>query len=59
LAGKTALGLGVGITAGIGVLAAVAVAEVTIPAILIFKALGLTGGAIGFLQGTRSLKKSP
>ena len=56
LAGKTALGLGVGITAGVGVLAAIAAAEITIPAALIFNALGLTGGALGFLQGTKTLK---
>jgi hypothetical protein len=56
LAGKTAVGLGVGITVGVGVLAAVAVAEVTIPAVLVFNALGLTGGALGFLHGTRNLK---
>jgi hypothetical protein len=56
LAGKTAAGLGLGITVGIGVLAAVAAAEVTIPAVLIFNALGLTGGALGFLHGTRNLK---
>ena len=56
LAGKTAVGLGVGITVGVGVLAAVAVAEVTIPSVLVFNALGLTGGALGFLQGTRTLK---
>ncbi|MBI4766578.1 MAG: hypothetical protein HY787_18590 [Deltaproteobacteria bacterium] len=57
LAGKTAVGLGVGITAGVGVMAAIAVAEITIPAAIIFNALGLTGGALGFLHGTRSLKK--
>jgi hypothetical protein len=56
LAGKTAVGLGVGITVGVGVLAAVAAAEVTIPAVLVFNALGLTGGALGFLHGTRNLK---
>lgn len=56
LAGKTAVGLGVGITAGVGVLAAVAVAEIAIPSVLVFNALGLTGGALGFLHGTKSLK---
>jgi hypothetical protein len=56
LAGKTAVGLGLGITAGVGVLVAVAVAEVAIPSVLVFNALGLTGGALGFLHGTRSLK---
>jgi hypothetical protein len=56
LAGKTALGLGVGITVGVGVLAAVAAAEVVIPSVLVFNALGLTGGALGFLSGTKTLK---
>ena len=56
LAGKTAVGLGVGITAGIGVVAVIAAAEIVIPAALIFNALGLTGGAIGFLHGTKNLK---
>lgn len=56
LAGKTAVGLGVGITAGVGVMVAVAAAEIVIPTAIIFNALGLTGGALGFLHGTRSLK---
>ena len=56
LAGKTAVGLGVGITAGVGVMAAIAVAEVVIPSVIVFNALGLTGGALGFLHGTRNLK---
>jgi len=29
---------------------------VAIPAILTFKALGLTGGALGFLSGAKDLK---
>lgn len=57
LAGKTALGLGVGVTLGVGTLAAAAIAEVAIPAILTFKALGLTCGALGFLHGARDLKR--
>ena len=56
LAGKTAAGLGVGISLGIGALAVAAIAEVAIPAILTFKALGLTGGALGFLYGAKDLK---
>jgi hypothetical protein len=44
----------VGVTIGIGALAAAAVAEVTIPAILTFKALGVTGGALGFLKGAKN-----
>ena len=53
VAGTTAVGLGVGVTAGVAALAAAAIAEITIPAILTFKALGLTGGALGFLTGAR------
>lgn len=56
LAGKTVAGLGVGISLGIGALAVAAIAEVAIPAILTFKALGLTGGALGFLYGAKDLK---
>lgn len=56
LAGKTAVGLGVGVSLGVGALAAAAFAEVAIPAILTFKALGLTGGALGFLYGAKDLK---
>ena len=56
LAGKTAAGLGVGISLGVGALLVAAIAEVAIPAILTFKALGLTGGALGFLYGAKDLK---
>ena len=56
LAGKTAAGLGIGVSLGIGALLLAAVAEVAIPAILTFKALGLTGGALGFLFGAKDLK---
>jgi hypothetical protein len=56
LAGKTAAGLGLGISLGIGALLVAAIAEVAIPAVLTFKALGLTGGALGFLSGTKDLK---
>jgi hypothetical protein len=58
LAGKTAAGLGVGVSLGIGALATAAIAEVAIPAILTFKALGLTGAALGFLSGAKGLKKT-
>ena len=57
LAGKTAMGLGVGVSLGVGALAAAAIAEVAIPAILTFKALGLTGAALGFISGAKGLKK--
>jgi hypothetical protein len=53
MAGTTAVGLGVGVTVGVGALAAAAIAEVAIPAILMFKALALTGGALGFLKGAK------
>lgn len=56
LAGKTVAGLGLGISLGVGALLLAAVAEVAIPAILTFKALGLTGGALGFLSGAKDLK---
>jgi len=56
LAGKTAAGLGLGVSLGVGALLLAAVAEVAIPAILTFKALGLTGGALGFLSGAKDLK---
>ena len=56
LAGKTVAGLGLGVSLGVGALLLAAVAEVAIPAILTFKALGLTGGALGFLSGAKELK---
>lgn len=49
--GKTAVGLGVGVAAGISLVVAAAAAEVAVPALIILKALGLTGGAFGFLKG--------
>ena len=55
--GKVALGLGAGVCLGVGALATAAVAEVAIPAILTFKALALTGGALGFLKGAKDFKK--
>ncbi len=57
VAGTTAVGLGVGLTLGVGALAAAAIAEIAIPAVLTFKALGLTCGALGLLKGAKSLKK--
>jgi len=53
LAGTTATGLGVGLTLGVGALAVAAVAEIAIPAILTFKAFGLTCAALGFLKGAK------
>ncbi len=55
--GKVALGLGAGVCLGVGALAAAAVAEVAIPAVLTFKALALTGGALGLLKGAKDFKK--
>jgi hypothetical protein len=57
VAGKTVVGLGVGVTMGVGALALAGAAEVAIPAILTFKALGLTGSALGFLHGAKEFKK--
>ena len=56
LAGKTAAGLGLGIATGVGLFLAAGVAEVAIPAILTYKAFGLLGGALGFMQGAKELK---
>lgn len=57
LGGKAAVGLGTGVCLGVGVLAVAAVAEVAIPAILIFKALALTGGALGLVKGAKEFNK--
>ena len=57
MGGKVALGLGAGVCLGVGALAAAAIAEVAIPAVLTFKALALTGGALGLVKGTKDLKK--
>jgi hypothetical protein len=55
--GKMAVGVGAGVCLGVGALVAAAVAEVAIPAILTFKALALTGGALGFLKGAKDFNK--
>ena len=57
IGGKTAVGLGAGLCLGVGALAVAAVAEVAIPALLTFKALALTGGALGLVKGAKDLKK--
>ena len=57
MGGKVVVGVGAGRCLGVGALAAAAVAEVAIPAILTFKALALTGGALGLVKGTKDLKK--
>lgn len=51
--GNTAAGLGVGVVSGIGLVIGAAFAEVAVPAFLVLKALGLTGGAMGFLRGLK------
>jgi hypothetical protein len=51
--GKTVAGLGVGVVTGIGLVVVAAASEVAIPAILVLKAFGLTGGALGFLKGIK------
>jgi len=51
--GKTVAGVGVGVVTGLSLVVAAAVAEVAVPAILLLKALGLTGGAFGFINGLK------
>ena len=51
--GNTTAGLGLGVAAAISLVVVAAAAEVAVPAILVLKALGLTGGAIGFLKGIK------
>lgn len=53
IAGNTAAGLGLGVAVGIGTVIAASIAEVAVPAFLVLKAFGLTGGAFGFLRGVR------
>ena len=57
MGGKVAVGVGAGVCLGVGALAAAAIAEVAIPAVLTFKALALTGGALGLVKGAKDLKK--
>jgi hypothetical protein len=53
IVGKTAAGLGIGIATGISLVVIAAAAEVAVPALLVLKAFGLTGGAFGFLKGIK------
>jgi hypothetical protein len=55
MGGKVAVGVGAGLCLGVGALAAAAVAEIAIPAVLTFKALALTGGALGLVKGAKDL----
>ena len=57
MGGKTAVSLGTGVCVGVGVLAAATAAEVVIPALLVFKALALTGGALGLVKGAKDFNK--
>ena len=56
IVGKTAAGLGLGVVAGIGTVIVASAVEVLVPAFLVLKAFGLTGGALGFLQGLKKDK---
>jgi hypothetical protein len=51
--GNTVAGLGVGVVSGISLVVLAATAEVAVPALLVLKAFGLTGGAFGFLKGIK------
>lgn len=51
--GKTVAGLGVGVVTGLTLVVVAAAAEVAVPAILLLKAFGLTGGALGFVTGIK------
>ena len=57
MGGKVVVGVGAGLCLGVGALAVAAIAEVAIPAVLTFKALALTGGALGLVKGAKDLKK--
>lgn len=53
IAGNTAAGWGLGVAAGIGTVIAASIAEVAVPAFLVLKVFGVTGGALGFLRGVK------
>jgi hypothetical protein len=57
MGGKAVVGLGAGVCLGVGVLSVAAIAEVALPVILTFKALGLTGGAIGLVKGAKEFNE--
>ena len=57
MGGKVVVGVGAGLCLGVGALAVAAIAEVAIPAVLTFKALALTGGALGLVKGAKDIKK--
>ncbi|MEI6212887.1 MAG: hypothetical protein WCP10_02180 [Desulfuromonadales bacterium] len=54
VASKTAAGAGLGVCAAIGaVVAAGLTCEIVVPAILLMKACGFAGGALGFCSGLK------
>jgi hypothetical protein len=57
MGGKAVAGLGTGVCLGVGVLSVAAVAEVALPVILTFKALGVTCGALGLVKGAKEFNK--
>jgi len=57
MGGKAVVGLGTGVCVGVGVLGAAAVAEVAIPALLVFEVLAVTGGALGLVKGAKDFNK--
>jgi len=57
MGGKAVVGLGTGVCLGVGVLVAAGVAEVAIPALLVFEVLALTGGALGLVKGAKDFNK--
>ena len=57
MGGKAVVGLGTGVVLGVGVLSAAAIAEVALPVVLTFKALGVTCGALGLVKGAKDFNK--
>ena len=57
MGGKTVVGLGTGVVLGVGVLSVAAIAEVALPVVLTFKALGVTCGALGLVKGAKEFDK--
>ena len=53
MGGKAVVGMGTGVFLGVGLLSVAAIAEVAIPVILTFKALGVTCGALGLVKGAK------
>lgn len=53
IVGKALAGVGIGVVGGIGLVVAAAAADVAVPALLLLKAFGLTGGALGFVNGIK------